>query len=95
MHLFAVESVPMASMDRSIGVLDDNAVDGQVQIDCFSDVKVAAEGGVGDFLDLGKRIAIRDALCIPMGLCHKALTDLSGGGALEQGFLKMKAVAVA
>ena len=59
MHPLAVEGIPMAGMDRAIGVLDDDAVDGQINVGCFADGKFVAEGRLGDFFDLGEGIAAR------------------------------------
>lgn len=57
-HLFAVEGIPVAGMDRSIGVLDDDAMDGKIEVDCLSNGKITAESGPGDFLNLGEGKAV-------------------------------------
>ncbi len=53
-HPFAIESIPVAGMDRAIGVLDDNAVNREVEICRFSDSEVGAKSRSGHFFNLGK-----------------------------------------
>lgn len=44
----------MGAMERSIGVLDDDTVDGKVDVCGFADGKVGAKRRAGDFLNLGE-----------------------------------------
>ena len=85
----------MAGMDRAIRILDDDAVDGQVNVGCFADGKLVAEGRLGDFLNLGERIAARDPFGIAMGLGHEALVKFCGRNYLKKGFFQVEAIVVA
>ena len=73
----------MAGMNRAVGVLDDDAVDGKVEIDCFANGKIVAKGSLCVFFDLCHRIAAGDPLGVAMGFCHQALTDFGRRGDVE------------
>ena len=83
----AVQGVPVAGVDRAIGVLDDDAMDGQIDVGGLADSEVAAEGGAGDFFDLGGGITSVDPFGIMVGLSDEPLIELGSGDCLEIGML--------
>lgn len=85
----------MAGVEGAVGVLDDDAVDGKIEVCGLADGKIVAEGGAGDLLDLGEGEAAGDALGVALGFADKAVVELGGGVDFQVGFFEMKAVAVA
>ena len=54
MDPLAVEGVPEGRVDRAVGVLHDDRVDGEVDVACFPDHKICAKGRPREFFDLAK-----------------------------------------
>ena len=56
-YLFSIESVPMGSVERTVWILNSNAVNREKNISCCSDRKVRSKGSLSGFFDLRRGIA--------------------------------------
>ena len=92
---FAIEGVPVRGVDRAVGVLDDDGVDGKIDVGHFADGKILTEGSAGDGLDLaGAEVAAEaDGVFVRFG--DETFVEFGLGSGFEAGVLKMELVVVA
>lgn len=85
----------MAGVDRAVGVLDDDAVDGQIDVGHFPYSEILTEGGAGDPFDL----AGREPAAEPDGLFErfgdKTFVDAGFWDGAENRFLEVEFIGVA
>lgn len=75
----SIKGVPMARVDRAIGILNDDTMDWQVDVGSFAHSEVVAKSRAGHLLDLRKGKPAGDPLRIALGLGHQALVELGRG----------------
>jgi hypothetical protein len=93
-HPLAVEGVPMAGMDGAVRVLDDNAMDGQVDVGHFADSKILTEGRPGGSFDLARRKVAAEADGVFIRLGNKPFVKTGLWSGAEFGVLKVKLIMV-
>jgi hypothetical protein len=74
---FAIEGIPVAGHLRTIGVLDDDAIDWKEDFCGFTDRKIAAEGSIGDIFYLRRAVPFFNANGLFSRLSHKPMIELS------------------
>ena len=85
----------MAGVDGAVGVLDDNAMNGKIDVVDFSDGKILSEGGFCNFLDLRDGESTMEADGVFEWFCDKPLIDGSFRGSAKTRVLEMEPVLVA
>ncbi len=91
----AIEGVPMGGMDGTVGVLDDDGVDGEKNVGGAADSKILTKGCTGQPFNLGGGKPARKADGVFIGFGDDVDVDAGFGDGAQFGVLQVEAVVVA
>lgn len=91
----SVEGIPVGGHLGAVGILDDDAIDGEENLGGFPDGEVPSKGGAGDHLNLGGAVAFFYPFGVLSRFGDEPMLEFGFGDDRKAGILEVEAVGVA